>query len=81
MLSQVERATRDAAVWALCVPELRAYRDHLPDPNLATAKWGLRQQGAYEKYFLHKVRAAKTEPYYEKMVLKMLGAKRLKEAT
>ena len=34
---------------------------------------------AYEKYFLHKVRTAKTEPYYEKMVLKMLGAKRLKD--
>jgi len=25
------------------------------------------------------VRTAKTEPYYEKMVLKMLGAKRLKD--
>jgi hypothetical protein len=25
------------------------------------------------------VRAAKTEPYYEKMVLNMVGAKRLKE--
>jgi len=34
---------------------------------------------AYEKYFLHKVRAAKTEPYYEKMILKMLGATRLKD--
>jgi sulfide:quinone oxidoreductase len=34
---------------------------------------------AYEKYFLHKVRAGKAEPYYEKAVLKMLGAKRLKE--
>ena len=34
---------------------------------------------AYEKYFLHKVRTAKTEPYYEKMVLQMVGAKRLKE--
>ena len=34
---------------------------------------------AFEKYFLHKVRAAKTEPYYEKMVLNMVGAKRLKE--
>jgi hypothetical protein len=28
---------------------------------------------------MHKVRAAKTEPYYEKTVLKMLGATRLKE--
>ncbi len=44
-------------------------------------KWVHVAKVAYEKYFLHKVRAAKTEPYYEKMVLKMLGAKRLKEAT
>jgi hypothetical protein len=26
------------------------------------------------------VRAAKTEPYYERMVLNMMGAKRLKES-
>ena len=44
-------------------------------------KWVHVAKIAYEKYFLHKVRAAKTEPYYEKMVLKMLGAERLKEAT
>lgn len=34
---------------------------------------------ACEIYFLHKVRAAKTEPYYEKTVLKMLGETRLKD--
>ena len=34
---------------------------------------------AYEKYVLHKVRAAKAEPYYEKLVLKMVGAVRLKD--
>ena len=34
---------------------------------------------AYEKYFLHKVRSAKAEPFYEKMVLNMVGARRLKE--
>ena len=28
---------------------------------------------------MHKVRAAKTEPYYEKLILKMVGAERLKE--
>lgn len=43
-------------------------------------KWVHVAKIAYEKYFLHKVRAAKTEPYYEKMVLKMLGAERLKES-
>ena len=44
-------------------------------------KWVHVAKIAYEKYFLHKIRAAKTEPYYEKMVLKMLGAERLKDPT
>ncbi len=35
---------------------------------------------AYEKYFLHKVRAAKTEPYYEKTIMKLIGVERLKES-
>lgn len=43
-------------------------------------KWVHLAKIAYEKYFLHKVRAAKTEPYYEKMVLKMVGAMRLKDS-
>jgi sulfide:quinone oxidoreductase len=44
-------------------------------------KWVHLAKVAYEKYFLHKVRAAKTEPYYEKAILKMIGAERLKEST
>ena len=43
-------------------------------------KWVHLAKVAYEKYFLHKVKAAKTEPYYEKTVLKMVGATRLKES-
>jgi len=42
-------------------------------------KWVHVAKIAYEKYFLHKVRNAKAEPYYEKLVLNMVGAKRLKE--
>ena len=45
----------------------------------ARGKWVHLAKVAYEKYFLHKVRAAMTEPYFEKTVLKMLGATRLKE--
>ena len=45
----------------------------------ARGKWVHLAKIAYEKYFLHKVRAAKTEPYYEKAVLKMLGAERLRD--
>jgi sulfide:quinone oxidoreductase len=46
----------------------------------AQGKWVHLAKVAYEKYFLHKVRAAKTEPYYEKAILKMLGATRLKDS-
>jgi sulfide:quinone oxidoreductase len=42
-------------------------------------KWVHYAKVAYDKYFLHKVRAAMTEPYFEKAVLKMVGATRLKE--
>ena len=35
---------------------------------------------AYEKYFLHKVRTAKTEPYYERTIMKLIGVERLKES-
>jgi sulfide:quinone oxidoreductase len=44
-------------------------------------KWVHVAKIAYEKYFLHKVRSNKTEPYYEKLILKMVGAKRLKESS
>ena len=43
-------------------------------------KWVHLAKIAYEKYFLHKIRAAKTEPYYEKAILNMVGATRLKES-
>ena len=46
----------------------------------ARGKWVHLAKVAYEKYFLHKVRAAKTEPYYEKTVLRMMGATRLKDS-
>lgn len=42
-------------------------------------KWVHLAKIAFEKYFLHKVRAAKTEPYYEKMILNMIGAHKIKK--
>ncbi len=45
----------------------------------ARGKWVHLAKVAYEKYFLHKVRAAKTEPYYEKTIMKLIGVQRLKE--
>jgi sulfide:quinone oxidoreductase len=46
----------------------------------AQGKWVHLAKIAYEKYFLHKVRRGKSEPYYEKAVLKMLGARRLRDS-
>ena len=43
-------------------------------------KWVHLAKIAYEKYFLHKVRTAKTEPYYEKTIMKLIGVERLKES-
>ena len=41
-------------------------------------KWVHLAKVAYEKYFLRKIRKGHTEPYYEKAVLKMVGATRVK---
>ena len=43
-------------------------------------RWVHLAKVGFEKYFLRKVRAGKAETYYEKAVLKMLGAARLKES-
>jgi sulfide:quinone oxidoreductase len=43
-------------------------------------KWVHLAKVAYEKYFLHKVRTAKTEPYYEKTIMKLIGVQRLKDS-
>ena len=67
----------DSGVAFIALPQI-------PPRNLNWAsrgKWVHVAKVAYEKYFLHKVRAAKAEPYYEKTILKMVGAVRLKEST
>jgi sulfide:quinone oxidoreductase len=55
----------------------------IPPRNMNWAsrgKWVHVAKIAYKKYFLHKVRAAKTEPIYEKTIMKMIGVVRLKES-
>ena len=55
----------------------------IPPRNLNWAsqgKWVHVAKVAYEKYFLHKVRAAKAEPYYERTIMKLIGVQRLKES-
>ena len=67
----------DSGVAFIALPQI-------PPRNLNWAsrgKWVHVAKVACEKYFLHKVRAAKAEPYFEKTILKMVGAVRLKEST
>lgn len=44
----------------------------------ARGKWVHFAKGAFEKYFLTKVKAGMTEPYYERAVLSLLGVQKLK---
>jgi sulfide:quinone oxidoreductase len=43
-----------------------------PPRNVNWASSGRVAKVAFEKYFLHKVRAGTTEPYYEKKVMRLL---------
>jgi sulfide:quinone oxidoreductase len=44
----------------------------------SSGRWVHFAKVAFEKYFLHKVRAGETEPYYEKAVLKLLDIAKIK---
>jgi sulfide:quinone oxidoreductase len=44
----------------------------------ASGRWVHVAKVAFEKYFLHKVRAGTTEPYYEKIVMKLLDIGKIK---
>ena len=45
----------------------------------SSGRWVHVAKVAFEKYFLHKVRAGTTEPYYEKVVMKMLDIGKIKQ--
>ena len=44
----------------------------------SSGKWVHTAKVAFEKYFLHKMRAGTSEPYYEKLALQALGIGKLK---
>lgn len=55
----------------------------IPPRNLnwsAEGKWVHYAKIAFEKYFLRKVRRGEPEPFYEEVVLKTLGIRKLKES-
>ena len=54
----------------------------IPPRNVAWAaggRWVHTAKIMFEKYFMRKMRIGKSEPYYEKSMMKMLGITRLKE--
>ncbi|MFP1631519.1 NAD(P)/FAD-dependent oxidoreductase [Zhengella sp. ZM62] len=54
----------------------------LPPRNVnwsSQGKWVHAAKIGFEKYFLHKIRAGTSEPFYEKLALKVLGIDKLKE--
>lgn len=53
----------------------------IPPRNVTWAKegkWVHLAKVAFEKYFMHKIRIGKSDPIYEKYVMKLLGIERLK---
>ena len=51
------------------------YAQHLL--KFKKGKWVHLAKIAFEKYFMHKMKAGTSEPIYEKYVLKLLGIERL----
>lgn len=47
----------------------------------SSGKWVHTAKVGFERYFLHKVRSGKSEPFYEKLALHALGIDKLKAAT
>ncbi len=45
----------------------------------SSGKWVHAAKVAFEKYFLHKVRSGRSEPFYERMALQVLGIDKLRE--
>ena len=45
----------------------------------SSGKWVHAAKIGFEKYFLHKVRSGQSEPFYERLTLKVLGIDKLKE--
>ncbi len=45
----------------------------------SSGKWVHTAKIGFEKYFLHKIRSGKSEPFYERMALQVLGIDKLKQ--
>lgn len=57
-------------------------RPQIPPRNVnwsSSGKWVHAAKICFEKYFLHKIRTGKSEPFYERLALQMLGIGKLKD--
>jgi sulfide:quinone oxidoreductase len=86
-LARGEQPTNEATWNAICLADFGdsgvafVAMPQNPPRNVnwaSSGKWVHVAKVAFEKYFLHKVRAGTTEPYYEKLVMKMLAIGKIK---
>ena len=82
-----EEATHEATWNAICLADFGdsgvafVAMPQNPPRNVnwaSSGRWVHVAKVAFEKYFLHKVRAGTTEPYYEKMVMRLLDIGKIK---
>jgi sulfide:quinone oxidoreductase len=83
-----QKPMEEVATWnAICLADIghtgAAFiaEPQVPPRNVAWMKkgfWVLWLKLAFEKYFLYKMKRGMTEPWYEKLILKLLNAKKLK---
>jgi sulfide:quinone oxidoreductase len=80
-------ATHEATWNAICLADFGdggvAFfaQPQIPPRNVnwaAEGKWVHLAKVAFEKYFLNKIRHGESEPYYEKLALDLMGARKLK---
>lgn len=82
------QAPKEKATWnAICLADFGdtgiafAALPQIPPRNVnwfSEGKWVHLAKVAFEKYFMHKMRKGTSEPFYENLVLKTLGIKKLK---
>src|SRR5699024_4864914 len=80
-------ATAEASLGAVCLADMGdtgaafVALPQMPPRNVTwfrVGKWAHVAKVAFERYFLRKMRSGKSEPVYEKYIMKLLGVERLK---
>jgi sulfide:quinone oxidoreductase len=89
-LIEGKAATAEATWNAICLADFGdggvAFfaQPQIPPRNVnwaSSGKWVHMAKGAFEGYFLGKIRRGESEPFYEKLALDLMGARKLKAAS